>query len=335
MLLKEWRNNMAEFKEGFSYVYILLSKDGEKLKIGKADNTKNRLKTLKKTMDFDLANSKQIKCVRGTALKIEKILHSMFYEYRLSLNEKFDGSTEYFDIDVLQELEKFIVFNLISFKKDALSYEKFSLNNEIKEPEPIIIRKSRAAIKLTEYITLMDNIKRSEFRESKKRNLILGYTLLFHTGIKIGDLRFLTYNNIYELISNRQTSIGDNIIYATPSLIDELIIHKDLFLDRGDYIFISERGSKRTVLELNSLIRLLNGELKRIIGSEYSSNSFGDGLLLELVEKDTPVYIIKEIFNIQQSSVMHRINNLIENGDAIIKSKNINHYIDAMERYIE
>jgi len=96
---------MSNSKEEVSFVYLLLSLDNKKFKIGKSDNVYNRYNTLRKNWgEFDLEKSWQIKCKKKQVHSVEKILHFIFDKWNIKLTEQLDGYTEWFDVACMDEV---------------------------------------------------------------------------------------------------------------------------------------------------------------------------------------------------------------------------------------
>lgn len=82
-----------------SSVYLLILKEKPFFKIGKADDIIRRMLELQRVWgSFDLDKSIEIRCEATQVLKIEKTLHSIFFDHKLKMDKKLDGHTEWFDV---------------------------------------------------------------------------------------------------------------------------------------------------------------------------------------------------------------------------------------------
>lgn len=79
-----------------SYVYVLVYPSRGALKIGKANNTSERIKNLK-LGEVDYNKSYHLSVSKDCVFLLERALHRMFSNYNLNLRG-FDGATELFDI---------------------------------------------------------------------------------------------------------------------------------------------------------------------------------------------------------------------------------------------
>lgn len=99
------KEDSIETQNNNSFVYLLLSTDGNKFKIGKADNVHSRYTTLKRHWgEFDLEKSMQIKCDKKQVHNLEKTLHFIFDNYNIELPSNSDGYTEWFDSDCFEDV---------------------------------------------------------------------------------------------------------------------------------------------------------------------------------------------------------------------------------------
>ena len=88
-----------------SSVYLLMLKDKPYFKIGKSDNTVARLEVLEKMWgEFNLEKSIEIKCSTDRVFRLEKILQYIFEIYNVTMEEKHEGHTEWFDIECLDSV---------------------------------------------------------------------------------------------------------------------------------------------------------------------------------------------------------------------------------------
>lgn len=79
-----------------SYVYLMKHESKPMVKIGKANVLEKRWNTLGNCFDFDSSYFKECDSEQH-AFEIERRLHKAFAPFRLKLDEKFDGSTEWFN----------------------------------------------------------------------------------------------------------------------------------------------------------------------------------------------------------------------------------------------
>ena len=99
--------------EIISYVYFCVAEDRSGFKIGVSSNPIKR--TFQLAESIDLANSIQFSCQRSDAFRIEKSIHFLFDQYRLT-KDKVDGYTEWFSFSAFDEIRKFVIHNQEKFK---------------------------------------------------------------------------------------------------------------------------------------------------------------------------------------------------------------------------
>jgi len=98
------KEDSIETQDNHSYVYLLLSTDGDKFKIGKADDVYSRYSTLKKYWgEIDFNKSMQIRCNKKQVHSLEKTLHFIFDNYNIDMQSNADGHTEWFDSDCFED----------------------------------------------------------------------------------------------------------------------------------------------------------------------------------------------------------------------------------------
>lgn len=109
-----------------AYIYLLLLKNREKFKIGKALNPYQRIQTLvEDNNEFDLQNSYQICGNTYFISKFEYMLHFLFSDYNVNHNVAFEGYTEWFKIECLQRVLELL------YKIRDLTIDKVNINKGI------------------------------------------------------------------------------------------------------------------------------------------------------------------------------------------------------------
>lgn len=129
-----------------SYVYFLYNKDCSLIKIGKANDIKQRIVSLVKhgnEVNLEKSFGIELPNEEDSFIK-ESYLHKRYHKYRTRLESPIDGSTEWFDISILEDLKRTlgIIINssgrkvkaIKSFSFIDLDYQqkKFILNRELK-----------------------------------------------------------------------------------------------------------------------------------------------------------------------------------------------------------
>lgn len=163
---------------------------------------------------------------------------------------------------------------------------------------------------------IRDNISSKEFQHllnytqsdttistARQNRLIKVFHLIHIFGIRVNEASQITNNKLLELIANGSTKIiahkqkREKIIYATKSAIKTL---KKVFnpIEANDnYLLVSERGSKTTPLNPNSMIRDINTYLKKVFPNKnITSHSFRASLISELInDKNISPKIVQQL----------------------------------------
>ena len=163
---------------------------------------------------------------------------------------------------------------------------------------------------------IRDNITSKEFQHlinytqsdttistARKNRLIKVFYLMHIFGIRVNEASQITNNKLLELISNGSCKIiahkqkKEKIIYATKKAV---VIIKKVFnpiKPNDNYLLVSERGSKTTPLNPNSMIRDINSYLKKVFPNKnITSHSFRASLISELInDKNISPKIVQQL----------------------------------------
>lgn len=136
-------------------------------KIGKADNVIARIIQLNRHWgEFDLGMSIEIVCDTASVMQMEKILHNVFSDKKLLLDEQKDGYTEWFDIscfdDVVHMAEQIRVHKpgIKTIKKGIVIPKKTVVDIKSKK-EVKIKRERRKEEKIA--LTIKENVENAQF----------------------------------------------------------------------------------------------------------------------------------------------------------------------------
>lgn len=150
----------------YSFIYLLLSKDGNKYKIGKANDVTSRYAVLKKYWgEFDVVNSLQIKCVKTEVYHLEKLLHFIFKDYHLQYNLSKEGYTEWFSAKSFKQAKN-LIKQMLHYRNDLYIkvIEGVSLPIECKNSKQISTLKVRKKLTKTEL--------KKRYIQKEKENLL-------------------------------------------------------------------------------------------------------------------------------------------------------------------
>ena len=162
------------------------------------------------------------------------------------------------------------------------------------------IKRIKDNITKHEYKTLIAFLKDDDIREHRKQRLLRVFTILYHTGIRVNETQQLTYQKIRELIQNKRVKIIahkqkiEKWIRITEQGAKDL---KRLFPDTKEgFIITSERGNKKTPLEIPAMILDVNTYLKKVFPDKnITSHSFRQSLITELSENGVNTKVIQNL----------------------------------------
>lgn len=92
------------------YVYLMLLQDLSACKIGRSITPKDRLYSLSKDFTFNFEESYLIECNVEDMIFLEKILQNHFHRYNKKDIPRFNGYTEFFDIECIKKTLSFISY---------------------------------------------------------------------------------------------------------------------------------------------------------------------------------------------------------------------------------
>lgn len=144
----------------FSCVYILVYPHLDAVKIGKAGNVFSRTQQLCHWGTPDFGQSYVINVKQSDVYKLEGALHLKLSNYRKEM-QKMDGYTEFFNLDVLNELDSILVFFGFEKSKIFIEAEKIKVkrkrNYKLSKFKVRIDRKINA---INSNLKSIDNLKR-------------------------------------------------------------------------------------------------------------------------------------------------------------------------------
>ena len=125
-----------------SNVYIILFKDKDYFKIGKADNVIGRIAKFGCYWgELDYGKSYVLSVPSACVFKIEKALHSLLYDYSVKQQDG-DGKTEFFHLDGLFILKEYIYIYL-KHKPNCSFTEGIKLNAKATSRRPLLAKESK------------------------------------------------------------------------------------------------------------------------------------------------------------------------------------------------
>ena len=166
------------------------------------------------------------------------------------------------------------------------------------------IKKIRDNISSKEFNHLLNYLTADTSISSARKNRLIKVFHLIHIfGIRVNEASQITNNKLLELISTGSTKIiahkqkKEKIIYATKKAIATIKKVFNPIEPNDNFILVSERGSKKTPLNPNSMIRDINSYLKKVFPNKnITSHSFRASLISELInDKNISAKIVQQL----------------------------------------
>lgn len=154
----------------------------------------------------------------------------------------------------------------------------------------------RLPIGKDEYTRLLTSL-RHVLRFDARQRLQNAYTLLYHTGCRIGEIRKWTGDTLLEAKKHRRillraretkTNQGRTIRLTDQALED---FEQRVRVIENNLLF---PGKGKTVMSASSLQRLVNTHMGKVLGAEYSSHSFRAGVATRL-QKEAGLKVAQKV----------------------------------------
>ena len=177
------------------------------------------------------------------------------------------------------------------------------------------ISKIKENVTEQQYKLLLSSLRgNTSMRKVRKERLLKIFVILYNLGIRVNEVSQFTNNMLNELLDNGKLIIeshkqgSEKIVYLTAKSKKEI---KKIFDDiphNNNYIFVSERGSKRDTLEPSSMIRDVNSYIKSIFGSNtrLTSHSFRQTLISNLATSGINTKIIQNLIGHKSINTTYR-----------------------------
>jgi len=176
------------------------------------------------------------------------------------------------------------------------------------------IAKIKDNITKTEFKHLLNYTKAdTSIRDNRKNRLIKIFSLLYITGLRVNETTQLTNKILLELMKEKTTKIiahkqkMEKLIFITGDGVKQL---KNVFgeIEENDnFLLTSERGSKKSPLAINSVIRDINTYLKKVFPNKnITSHSFRQSLITELAQKNINTKVIQTLIGHKDISTTYR-----------------------------
>jgi len=169
------------------------------------------------------------------------------------------------------------------------------------------IKRVKKSVTAKEYKKLMAFVRGDEdIKSFSQKHFLKIFSLLYYSGLRVNEITQIKYLHIEEIIKTGETIVvshktkRERVLYFSESAIKEIkkyfTYHKESELN--NYCITSWGNPQKTFHKI-SLIQLVNKYMKNILGDNYTSHSFRQGLITEMGSKSINPKII-------QSFIGHR-----------------------------
>jgi len=166
------------------------------------------------------------------------------------------------------------------------------------------VKRIKESITQAEYKRLMNSVRGDEtIRVNSKNNLLVTFTILFFTGLRLNELQQLRVYHIKQLLEDGTTKLilpktnSERKLFAGDEFKKQLErLYSDIksLDDSTRVITKGSVSSGRTGINHDVFIKQVNSTMKQILGDGYTSHSFRQGLITEMGSKQINTKIISK-----------------------------------------
>lgn len=165
------------------------------------------------------------------------------------------------------------------------------------------IKRIKENITEQEYKKLMAGVRGDEILKlHTKRNLLVAFTILYFTGLRLNEVQELCVGDIVELIDAGSTKLilsktkNERKLFAGDEFkkqLKKLLVLYGSELNKNERIIV-KGSSKNRQTGINPIVFIaqVNGVMKSILGDGYTSHSFRQGLITEMGSRGINTKII-------------------------------------------
>ena len=168
------------------------------------------------------------------------------------------------------------------------------------------IKRVKKSVTAKEFKKLMAFVRGDEdIKSFNQKRFLKIFSLLYYSGLRVNEITQIKYSHIEEIVRTGETIVvshktkRERVLYFSESAIKDI---KKYFIyeksELNNYCITSWGNPQKTFHEV-SLIQLVNKYMKNILGDNYTSHSFRQGLITEMGSKSVNPKII-------QSFIGHR-----------------------------
>jgi len=177
------------------------------------------------------------------------------------------------------------------------------------------MKKIKENITYKQYQLLMSSLRGDKsIRELRRQRLLKAFVLLYNLGLRVNELNQFTNSHILELLKNKKLIIKahkqktEKFVYITENAKNEILKVFGQVENNDNFVFVSERGNKKTNLTPISMIRDINNYLKFVFGEDtrITSHSFRQTLITNLAINGINTKVIQNIIGHKNINTTYR-----------------------------
>jgi len=162
------------------------------------------------------------------------------------------------------------------------------------------IKRIKKSVTVKEYKKLMAFVRGDEdIKPFNQKRFLKIFSLLYYSGLRINEVTQIKNLHISEIIQTSETVIishktkRERVLYFSDSAIKEIKKYFTFEEDElNNYCITSWSNPQKTFHEV-SLIQLVNKYMKSVLGDNFTSHSFRQGLISEMGSKSVNPRVIQ------------------------------------------
>ena len=184
------------------------------------------------------------------------------------------------------------------------------------------MKKQRQSITEKEHKKLLAMLKGADIRESKRKNLMITFILLYFTGMRISEIRALKVKDLKTLLEKKELVINTSKTHDQRKIFLSKDFEKALKtcsrLQEPDENFLIQKHSYPTsTIHEKSFIMSVNRFMKETLGAGYTSHAYRRGILTDMAAKSINPKVMMAFIN--HKSIKTTMS-YIQPTDAMIKN---------------
>jgi len=162
------------------------------------------------------------------------------------------------------------------------------------------IKRVKKSVTEKEYKKLMSFVRGDEdIKSFSQKRFLKIFSLLYYSGLRVNEVTQIKFSHIAEIIQTSETIIvshktkRERVLYFSESAIKELKKYFTYEENELNNFCITSWGNPQKTFHEVSLIQLVNKYMKNILGDNFTSHSFRQGLISEMGSKSVNPRVIQ------------------------------------------